>query len=617
MKWIWRGLLLVLAGASALPAGAATAAVARGPSRILYSSDWLGPTQIFAVDPSSRMPLAQLTFDRNFGCKYTTFACGFTDPVPSPNGRRVAYGEVGVTYDAGWLRPRTLWIADADGRHAVKLHAGCCTTWSPDSRRLAYAESDGRDLHWHVVRADGTLDRVVAGQPNWVAKAREQLRSPNGRFLAKATSDAILINSRVVAQEPGFSLSWSPDSRELAYISGVRRANGTNDEDSATGDVKIVTPAGRLQTVVEARGRFGGQIDSLNWTRVPDRTAYRPPQTTDGVFAGGPVVRLAADGLRAAFSACNHVYVWTPSTGVTLQVDGRRDEGALRHCLSPENRLGVYDLALAGERVAWASGWFGLSVEEEVISANLATPPQRFSLLKGRGYQGGTEGRGGQLVGVLAGTGETLVFGAWSTPWDGAAYTTTTETLYRATTAGCPCPAIAYAAAPRGTAPLVPLDTNGAQIAVLRYGSLVVLDANGGDMLELPVNAAAAQFAGDSLVVLVRGALRVYDTSTGRLRATWQLPDATVGRDCTYYSEPHAEAVGADACPGTAALVLQDANERFAAYTFDDRLHVVRIVDGRDKTIGYATRARFMAAGLVYADGARVRLIPYSSLAQR
>src|SRR5438445_11323307 len=56
-----RGLLfgILLAAWPAPPVRAAHA-----PARILYASDWNGPTQIFAADLSGRVPLGQLTFAR-------------------------------------------------------------------------------------------------------------------------------------------------------------------------------------------------------------------------------------------------------------------------------------------------------------------------------------------------------------------------------------------------------------------------------------------------------------------------------------------------------------------------------------------------------------------------
>jgi hypothetical protein len=44
---------------------------------------------------------------------------------------------------------------------------------------------------------------------------------------------------------------------------------------------------------------------------------------------------------------------------------------------------------------------------------------------------------------------------------------------------------------------------------------------------------------------------------------------------------------------------------------------MLRLSDGKDTTIGPSTYARFMNAGLVYADGARIHLIPFDQLPLR
>src|SRR5690348_11454740 len=63
--------------------------------RILYASDWTGPMEIFAADPTGRTPVRQVTFARpDTGC-YSVAACGFTDPLPSPDGRLLAYWSSG------------------------------------------------------------------------------------------------------------------------------------------------------------------------------------------------------------------------------------------------------------------------------------------------------------------------------------------------------------------------------------------------------------------------------------------------------------------------------------------------------------------------------------------
>jgi hypothetical protein len=52
-----------------------------------------------------------------------------------------------------------------------------------------------------------------------------------------------------------------------------------------------------------------------------------------------------------------------------------------------------------------------------------------------------------------------------------------------------------------------------------------------------------------------------------------------------------------------------DAARGLAAYTLDGKLHLLRLADGKDSVVGYASEARFMDSGLVYADGSRIHLV--------
>ena len=65
-----------------------------------------------------------------------------------------------------------------------------------------------------------------------------------------------------------------------------------------------------------------------------------------------------------------------------------------------------------------------------------------------------------------------------------------------------------------------------------------------------------------------------------------------------------------------------DANRRalahgLAVYVLDAQVHLLQLADGADRTVGSGTLARFADAGLVYADGARFRLTPFSRLPLR
>src|SRR6266487_2360513 len=140
-----RGAMLLqaaLALAALLVVTAASARDATHPEpsglRILYASDWAGPMEIFAADPSGSSPVRQVTFGRPPGeCRWAA-ACGFSDPMPSPDDRRLAFWSGGL-----WFQPRTLWLAKIDGSGRRKIATATAAEWTPDSKLLVYWAADG------------------------------------------------------------------------------------------------------------------------------------------------------------------------------------------------------------------------------------------------------------------------------------------------------------------------------------------------------------------------------------------------------------------------------------------------------------------------------------------
>jgi hypothetical protein len=155
--------------------------------------------------------------------------------------------------------------------------------------------------------------------------------------------------------------------------------------------------------------------------------------------------------------------------------------------------------------------------------------------------------------------------------------------------------------------PLRPLDTDGTRIVASGDNVTLLLDADGRELLSLPVSTPAAQLDGTDLVLLVPGELRDYDGATGALLHTWPLPSVSIGSDCL----PRCQAP---------QLRLEDASRGLVAYILEDKLHLLRLADGRDVVVAKASFARFTTGGLVYAFEAaqpwpgRVRLVPLDRL---
>ena len=640
---------------------APTAHATRSP-RILYAGDWTGPTQIFVADPSGRAPLGQVTFSRPAAPCYWAAACGFTRPVPSPDGRRLAYWGADARF-----APATLFLAGADGTGARTLGTAQDVVWAPESRRLAYSAPDGV----HVLTTAGA-DRIVdarsAGTVRWspdgktlafVAgngivlrrSGRERVLvsvtppsfawSPDGRRIAYGTQEGIFLvaaasgrtrlvyrpqstqpipptaleltfsrNGRFLAfafgteirilamrtlhartlRVQGHDLSWSPDGRRLLYVQG---GESSNADAIATGDVQTVTPSGPIRTVVAAAGPYGGQIVAAVWVTPPRGVRYRAPQQVDGVFAGGPVQELAADGGRAAFVACGGVSAWNATTGAVVFVESPGE------CRAPFSRGHVYSLGLAGDRMAWLEKGWGLCFRWTAREATFGSTP--FDLGTSFGCLGSPPIDG---VGTTIGAGSLLVMSAWKLHNESGSMLVDQQAVERVEPGGCPCPELSSS-----PGPYTPLDVDAGRIVVSGQNETGILAADGTILLSLPVPTLAAQLSGPDLVLAVGSELRVYDAVTGALRTTWPLPARPVGHDCDLFGDP--------TCRQPTPLTLGGVAHWLAAYALDGQVHLLRLADGADQVVSPGRLPRFFDAGLVFADGARVRLLPYQSLPLR
>jgi hypothetical protein len=648
--------------------------------RLLYASDWSGSLEIYAVDPAKKTAPAEITYGLPHACKQLLLACGFRDPLPSPNGRYLLYRG---TDDS-------LWLARADGR---SLHELGTTEngadWSRDSRRAAYSGADGI----HVVRADGSGDRLLArglfGDVSWTPDGRAllvytsndrlyeirngqktllsalpqgspiyrrtALASPDKRWLAifdvhqpaqllaihADTVQTIAVGNTIAAA------AWSRDSRSLAAVTPdglrvyhVRERNSVLitrdtgyvytpidnssplgvawvgagpiayirgqiipfiDGSVSNGNLEVATHSGRIRTLVSASRAFGGRMISLAWAPSPPGLHYRrpavaPPRkvTATSLLAPGPVSALAADGDRVAFIACQGVYAWTTTTGEVTTA-----EGPLPDLCTDRINYAFYDVALAGNRLLYASSTGCNSIGQSVRLKLLDEAAAAVPIATGSGSCGGPYY---PFVGDLQGGGDLLVFGEWSErvqPGDSTKFVTTHESVLRVGGVGCPCPEVASS-----PGPLIPADIDAGRIVAYGERATLVLDREGRVQMSVPVAPTAAQLSENDLTVLLPGELRDYDARAGTLLHRWPLPDVPNGRNCWLRCANNP-------------LVLEDADHGLVVYTLNGDLYLLRLVDGADRVLARASLARFMDAGLVYADGSRLWIIPYAKLPLR
>jgi hypothetical protein len=175
------------------------------------------------------------------------------------------------------------------------------------------------------------------------------------------------------------------------------------------------------------------------------------------------------------------------------------------------------------------------------------------------------------------------------------------QSIERVEPDGCPCPVVSSS-----PGPYTPLEVDAGRIVVSGTNETRILDANGTVLLSLPVPTLAAQLSGPDLVLAEFSELRVYDANTGAVRRTWPLP-TTAGHDCDFYGDPGCLAA-------LRRVKLGDFAHGLVAYALDGQVHLLRLSDGADKIVAPGTLPRFVDRGLVYGDGARVRLLPFDRL---
>jgi Tol biopolymer transport system component len=238
--------------------------------RLLYTSQWSGHSQAYAIDPVTRR-LAQVTAVRVADCERRAFVCGVSLVAPSPNGRSLLYKVASTT--------PAVYVANANGdrprRLPVPWSAGYvpADAWSPDSSAIAYTDSGGV----YVVRRDGSSDRLIGAgaSPKWsprgdalayvrdrtalvVARGSAQTVvvtdasccigafawSPNGKWLAVAGGSVVTLvrtdgsDAHALANATARALSWSRAGRHLAFAG----PDGLTLADSATGTLQTIVP---------------------------------------------------------------------------------------------------------------------------------------------------------------------------------------------------------------------------------------------------------------------------------------------------------------------------------------------------------------------------------------
>jgi hypothetical protein len=311
---------------------------------------------------------------------------------------------------------------------------------------------------------------------------------------------------------------------------------------------------------------------------------------TDGVKVRHlrvPVAALAIDGSRIAYDgsaryvtkphAANRVLVWNVRTGRTVKVSGRKTAVAD----SSSTGAGVFQLAIAGKRVAWLVNEGGnLEGDDYLFTSSLARPKEHqvaSAMRSGTFCPGRSSGScAGPWLGGVVGSGNLIAANRWTTDATGHVTAGQLDVL-----SGTKLKLVAT-----GADTVQAAVADGGRVAVLRSDGTVALYSATGKLLlkvNTPPNTDAVALRGKKLVVGTKTRqLELYNARTGSLRKTFIARGSKQPRNL-------------------------DVQGNIAIYTTGSAgvLHAVNLSTGKDRPIaerhGGILLAHIDSAGLTYA----------------
>ena len=296
-----------------------------------------------------------------------------------------------------------------------------------------------------------------------------------------------------------------------------------------------------------------------------------------------PVAALAIEGSRIAYDASakystnpratNKVLVWNLQTGKTVKVSGRKTAAAD----TSSTGAGVFQLALAGSRVAWLVNEGGnLEGDDYLFTSSTAKPKEHqvaSEIRTGTFCPGRSAGScAGQWLGGLVGSGNLLLANRWTTNAIGAVAAGQLDLL-----SGTKLKRVAT-----GASTVQAAVADGGRVAVLRADGSVALYSTAGKLLLTvnPPNAEAVALRGKNLVTVAKTRkLELFNSHTGSLRKTFTAHGTKQPRN----------------------LGVQG---NVAIYSVGSELHAVNLSDGKDRVVaqlnGGIDLAQIDSSGLVY-----------------
>lgn len=299
-----------------------------------------------------------------------------------------------------------------------------------------------------------------------------------------------------------------------------------------------------------------------------------------------PVEALAVDGSRIAYDAgaryatnphaTNKVLVWNVQTGKTVKVSGKKTAVAD----TSSTGSGVFQLAIAGTRVAWLVNVGGNLEGDDYLFTSSVTKPQEHQVASAIRNGDGCPGRSfshcaGPWLGGVVGSGNLIAANRWTTDGNGAVTAGQLDVL-----SGTKLKQVATGA---NTVQAVAAD--GGRVAVLLSdGSIALYSTSGKPLLTVNPGAEAIALQGKSLVAATSTRkLQLYNAHTGSLRKTFSAQGTKQPRNLGVQGN-------------TLVYTTGNAGE----------LHAVNLSTGKDRVIakphGGVELAAIDSAGLAYVD---------------
>ena len=434
-----------------------------------------------------------------------------------------------------------------------------------------------------VVRGTGDLP-AWSPDGTWIAYGGGAV---NGTFIVHPNGTSL---RRLADADLSTVATWSPDSQRLA----VAFAQGPGKPS----DIWVVSVRGRAVRITQG-WRYGYSSYAPQWqprNLPPQRlggTVVSPALPTDSVVTGNvlqstrPVMAISGDGGLLAIQygpgppAGGKVETWAPQTGSIVRF----------------NTSGYQGPALAGDQVATASFEHALGTNAYgILLATVEHPNPSW----GGGLCPATAAVQFCIrdpLGDLVGQGSLLVFDSWKGPepycnepcplpkHDGRLFRVDNGTAVQIDAS---------------SAELTPLAVDNGRILVDEgSGTLAVLDSSGATLQQITAPGfTEAAIQGADVAVHNGLSLDDYDAVTGALLRSW---------------------------PIAADAILEDVQDGIAVYVTTTSVHLLRLADGRDRSITPAGQgpihAQLEAAGLFYSYSVgdesrpgRVAFVPSTAL---